>query len=90
MITAIVSAIEGPILSVVSGCLGESGMQRLWLWNLIPTQVNMLGSDVPRTAEHPMVLPDKVSLIVREIYAEHRLGAEAQNSHFVKVVSSRT
>ena len=50
----------------------------------------MLGSDVPRTAEHPMVLPDKVSLIVREIYAEHRLGAEAQNSHFVKVVSSRT
>ena len=74
MITAIVSAIEGPTLSVVSGCLGESGMQRLWLWNLVPTQVNMLDSDVPRTAEHPMVRPDKVSLIVREIYAEHRLG----------------
>ena len=47
MITAIVSAIGGPILSVVSGCLGESGMQRLWLWNLVPTQVNILGSDVP-------------------------------------------
>ena len=46
MITAIVSAIEGPILSVVSGCLDESGMQQLWLWNLIPTQVNMLNSDV--------------------------------------------
>ena len=46
MITAIVSAIEGPILFVVSGCLGESGMQQLWLWNLVPTQVNMLGSDV--------------------------------------------
>ena len=74
MITAIVSAIEGPILSVVSGCLGESGMQRLWLWNLVPTQVNMLDSDVSRTAEHPVVRPDKVSLIVREIYAEHRLG----------------
>ena len=74
MITAIVSAIEGPILSAVSGCLGESGMQRLWLWNLVPTQVNMLGSDVPRNAEHPMVRSDKVSLIVREIYAEHRLG----------------
>ena len=73
MITAIVSAIEGPILSV-GGCLGESGMQRLWLWNLVPTQVNMLGSDVPRTTEHPIVCPDKVSLIVREIYAEHRLG----------------
>ena len=29
MITAIVSAIEGPILSVISGYLGESGMQRL-------------------------------------------------------------
>ena len=46
MITAIVSAIESPILSIVSGCLGESGMQQLWLWNLVPTQVNMLGSDV--------------------------------------------
>ena len=46
MITVIVSAIEGPILSVVSGCLGESGMQRLWLWNLVPTQVNMLSSDI--------------------------------------------
>ena len=55
MITVIISAIEGPILSAVSGCLGESGMQRLWLWNLVPTQVNMLSSDVPRTAEHPMV-----------------------------------
>ena len=80
MITVIVSAIEGPILSVVSGCLGESRMQRLWLWNLVPTQVSMLSSDVPWTAEHPMVRPDKVSLIVQEIYAEHRLGAEAQNS----------
>ena len=46
MITAIVSAIEGLILSVVSGCLGESGMQRSWPWNLVPTQANMLGSDV--------------------------------------------
>ena len=50
MITAIVSAFEGPILSIISGCLGESGMQRLWLWNLVPTQVNMLGSDVPRAS----------------------------------------
>ena len=80
MITVIVSAIEGPILSVVSGCLGESGMQQLWLWNLVPTQVNMLGSDVSWTAEHPMVRPDKTSLFVREIYAEHQLGVEAQNS----------
>ena len=46
MITTIVSAIKGPILSVVSGCLGESGMLRLWLWNLVLIQVNMLGSDV--------------------------------------------
>ena len=45
MITVIVSAIEGPILSVVSGCLGESGMQRMWPWNLVPTQANMPGSD---------------------------------------------
>ena len=50
MITAIVSAFEGPILSVISGCLGKSGMQRLWPWNLVPTQVNMLGSDVPRAS----------------------------------------
>ena len=46
MITTIVSAIEGPILPVVSGCLGESGMWRIWPWNLVPTQVIMLGSDV--------------------------------------------
>ena len=36
MITATVSAIEGPILSDLSGCLGESGMQQLWPWNLVP------------------------------------------------------
>ena len=46
MITAVVSAIKGPILSVLSGCLGESGMLRLWLWNLVPTQANMSGSVV--------------------------------------------
>ena len=32
MITAIVSAIEGPISSVVSGCLGESGVWQMWPW----------------------------------------------------------
>ena len=37
MIIATASAIEGPILSVLSGCLGESGMQQLWPWNLVPT-----------------------------------------------------
>ena len=46
MIIAIVSAIEGPISSVVSGCLGESGVWQMWPWNLVPTQVNMLGRDV--------------------------------------------
>ena len=46
MITAIVSVIEGPISSVVSGCLGESGVWQMWPWNLVPTQANMLGSDV--------------------------------------------
>ena len=46
MITAIVSAIEGLISSVVSGCLGESGVWQMWPWNLVPTQVNMLGRDV--------------------------------------------
>ena len=46
MITAIVSAIKDPILSAVSGCLGESGMLRLLLGNLVPTQANMPSSDV--------------------------------------------
>ena len=46
MITAIVSAIKGSILSVVSGCLGENGLLRLWLWNLVPTQANTPSSDV--------------------------------------------
>ena len=46
MITAIVSAIGGSISSVVSGWLGGSGMWRMWPWNLVPTQVEMLGSDV--------------------------------------------
>ena len=47
MITAIVSAIGGPISSAVSGWLGGSEMWRMWPWNLVPTQVGMLGSDVP-------------------------------------------
>ena len=46
MITVIVSVIKGPILSVLSGCLGESGMLRLWLWNLVPTQANIPSNDV--------------------------------------------
>ena len=46
MITVIVSAIKGSILSVVSGCLGENGLLRLWLWNLVPTQANTPSSDV--------------------------------------------
>ena len=46
MITAIVSAIGGLISSVVSGWLGGSGMWRMWPWNLVPTQVGMLDSDV--------------------------------------------
>ena len=54
MITTIVSETKGPILSVVSGCLGKSGMLRLWLWNLVPTQVNMLGSNVSQ--ELPSIL----------------------------------
>ena len=77
MITAIVSAIKGPILSIVSGCLGESGMLRLWLWNLVPTQVNMLGSDVSWNCRAPYgTSGQKTFLVVREIYAKHGLGDE--------------
>ena len=50
MITATASAIEGPILSVLSGSLGESGMQQLWPWNLVPVQANLLGNGVPRAS----------------------------------------
>ena len=46
MITAIVSTIGGPMSLVVSGWLGGGGMWRMWLWNLVPTQVGMLGGDV--------------------------------------------
>ena len=35
-ISASVSAIEGPILSDLSVFLGESGVQQLWPWNLVP------------------------------------------------------
>ena len=35
--SASVSAIEGPVLSDLSGFLGESGVQQLWPWNLFPT-----------------------------------------------------
>ena len=75
MITAIVSAIKGSILSVVSVCLGESGMLRLWLWNLVPTQVNMLGSDVSWNCRAPYGTSGfQTFLVVQEIYAKHRLG----------------
>ena len=46
MITTIVSAIGVPISSVVSGWLGRGGMWRMWPWNLVPTQIGMLGNDV--------------------------------------------
>ena len=36
-ISASVSAIEGPVLSDLSEFLGESGVQQLWPWNLVPT-----------------------------------------------------
>ena len=75
MITAIVSAIEGPILFVVSGCLGESRMQRLWLWNLVPTQANMPSSDV--SWKLPSIMFGFQSFfIIRAFYAEQWLGDE--------------
>ena len=42
MITAIVSAIKGPILSVISGCLGESGLGNDSHFN------NVFGIDTPK------------------------------------------
>ena len=35
MITAIVSAIKGPMLSALGGCSGKGGKLWLWLWNLV-------------------------------------------------------
>ena len=46
MITAIVNAIKGPMLSILSGCLGESKKLSLWLWTLVPTQAHMPGNDI--------------------------------------------
>ena len=37
MITTIVSAIKGLVLSALGGCSGVSGKLWLWLWNLVPT-----------------------------------------------------
>ena len=42
MITAIVSTIKGPILSVISGCLGESGLGNDSHFN------NVFGIDTPK------------------------------------------
>ena len=39
---------QGPILFVLSGCLGESRKLRSWLWNLVPTQAHMPENDVPK------------------------------------------
>ena len=36
MITTIVSAIKGPMLSALGGCSSKSGKLLLWLWNLVP------------------------------------------------------
>ena len=47
MITAIVSAIGGPISSVVSGWLDGTGVWRMWPQNLVLTQVGMPGNGVP-------------------------------------------
>ena len=35
MITAIVNAIKGPMLSTLGGRSGKSGILCLWLWNLV-------------------------------------------------------
>ena len=79
MITAIVSAIEGPILSVLSGCLGESEMLRLWLWNLVPTQANMLGIvTFPGNCRATYGMLDLSFFVVRENPTEHWLGDEIQ------------
>ena len=44
------------MLSVLSGYLGENEEPSLWLWNLVPTQAHMPGSDISKkTAEHPMI-----------------------------------
>ena len=69
MITAIVSAIGGPISSVVSGWLSGSGMLCKWPRNLVPTSIGMLGIDVsPGAAKHAKdgVSGPYPSFIVRE------------------------
>ena len=77
MITTIVSAIGGPILSVVSGWLGGSG--KLWKWprNLVSTLAGMPGIAIsPSAAGHAKdgVFGRYPSFIVREWFAEQWSG----------------
>ena len=86
MITAIVSAIKGPILSVLSGCLGESGMLRLWLWNLVPTQANMPGIvTFPGNYWATYGMLDLSFFVVWENPAEHWLGDEIQTCNLWRI-----
>ena len=77
MITAIVSAIGGPISLVISGWLGGSGMWWKWPWNLVPTPVGMPGNGVSLgAAGHAMngVFRHYSFFIVREWFAEQGPG----------------
>ena len=77
MITAIVSAIGGPISSVVSGWLGGSGMWWKWPQTLIPTPIGMPSSGVSLgTAGHAKydVFGRYPFFIVQEWFAEQWPG----------------
>ena len=77
MITVIVSTIEGPISSVVSGWLGGSGMWWKWPRNLVLTPVGMLGSGVSLGAighANDGIFGHYPFFIVREWFAEQWLG----------------
>ena len=67
------------MLSVLSGYLGENEEPSLWLWNLVPTQAHMPGSDISKkTAEHPMIYWVCLSSLFGKIFAEHWSGNEIQ------------
>ena len=73
MIIAIISAIGGPMSSVVSGWLGGSGMWLKWPWNLVPTPVGMLSNGISLgAAGHAKdgVSGHYPSFIVREWFVE--------------------
>ena len=54
------------MLSVLSGYLGKNEEPSLWLWNLVPTQAHMPGSDIPKNFRASFNMLGLPFFVVRE------------------------